>query len=102
MDDVKTQNDELLRLRNAKEILDRLIVYALDDSIMWHLYLAMDLRCDELIKQLRRELGHSAVHLARDGQPSETVFEGTPEACRQFVEQHKEVEPADELLIQKI
>lgn len=98
MDDVKTQN-ELLRLRNTKEILDRLIPYSLDDKIMWHLYIAMDTRCDEMTKQLRRELGHSAVHLVCDGQPSETVFEGTPDACRQFVEQHKEVDPADELII---
>lgn len=101
MVDVKTQI-ELDRLRDTREILDRLMPYALDDAIMWHLYIAMDTRCDELIKQLRRELGHMAVHLIRDGKPSEAVYEGTNEACRQFVEQHKEVDPADELIIQTI
>lgn len=90
---------ELARLQTLGEQLDMMWKYTQHDMVLRHEHRIMRARCLEKADAIKRRLGYKCVYRIVNGSAAECLFEGSAEACLEFVRQHRDCEPADDVMI---
>ena len=86
---------KLDRLTMLRDTLLECMQECVKDAYEWQTYDSMTQRVNDLIHEEHRQLGYKAVYPIVDGCSREALFEGSPEACKVYVdillENHQEM-----------